>query len=87
MNKPARAATNEAPTGRVVGMITIAVVTHENVPVHEGGDSTIGQMIDEHLAVCAHEGREVREVRFDIEDRQDWHRLAEHIRATTRRID
>lgn len=80
------ATTRTQDEGRVVGMITVAVVTHEHVEVRDGGHHSVGQIIDDHLADCAHRGVVVQEVRFEVGERE-WPDMARRLVDTTRRID
>ena len=66
-------ATSE-PTGRAIGHLRIGVVKYEHHPIHTSpkGSSSIGDMIDKHLADTIASGSLVNEVSlfFETEEQQ-----------------
>lgn len=65
-----------------LAFVEIIRVVKTSEPIYGGGTNTLGQSVDEMLAISAHEGAEVQSVTLHICEGQ-WHPMAEHLRATT----
>lgn len=75
----------QQPKGPYLGGILVTKVVHELHEVRGSSDSlmSFGELIDEHLAACAHKFETVQKIEFQIADDQ-WNEIAQHLRATTR---
>lgn len=64
------------PQGRQIGTLRVAKVTYDHHPLHQGGDMSIGQMIDQHISETIKTGTMVSEVTLIFETVEQQHELA-----------
>lgn len=69
----------QPPSGPQIGALRIAKVTYDHFPIHasKDGGGSIGDMIDEHIAKCVHEGNMVSEVSLFFETQEQQRQVSE----------